>query len=453
MQFDRRNFLALSSVGLIGAAGCTGGGSSSEGSDTTPTGEATASGPGSAPSVGETVTAENGIAITATDAQLANDAMTPDGELIPSESGHRLVLVHVEAQNTAEAPRNLPTVEELAMVTGGTQYPAEVNFGPRRSESYTRLTEPVSGEFYEPIENARPSVSASGWLLFDVPTNTESARLSWSRSTFTGDGEVTYSAAWDLQFDPDSLSNIQIESIDAPSTALHHHDVDVILELSNTGGTEGTFESAIASESLDEPVPVTATLAPGESTTVAVSVPYPNPSLLLNEEGAQKVTYAVDGQSFTVTFQSPTLDPGEGASYPSGLYLEVSQIQQISEYVVEGAFGDPTTRRPEQGYQFIAFRFLVENRGDQTLGAVGPWNFKIVADQEYDASVELGRSGGDVSGDISGTVYSSPDSIPANGSHSGWIVLEVTQGIGSNPRIEYQNLSSDYPRLAPEWEL
>lgn len=452
MEFCRRQFLALSSVGVAGVAGCTGGSSSGANSTgTTTTSEATASGPGDAASVGETVTTENGIAITVTDARLANNLETADGPLTPTEPGRRAALVRIEAQNTADTPRDLPTAEEIVAVTGGTQFPATVS--PGAEDEHQRLESPVSGEFYQSIEQARPSVTAGGWTVFSVPTNTESARLSWSRSTFTGDGEVTYSAAWDLQFNPDALANIHIDRIDPPSTALHHHDVDVILELSNTGGTEGTFESAITSESLDEAVPVTATLAPGESTTVAVSVPYPNPSLLLNEEGAQEVTYGIDGQSFTVTFQSPTLDPGEGVSYPSGLYLEVSQIQQISEYVVEGAFGDPTTRRPEQGYQFIAFRFLVENRGDQTLGTVGPWNFNIVADQEYDASVELGRSGGDVSGDINGTVYSSPDSIPANSSHSGWVVLGVTQGIGSNPRIEYQNLSSDYPRLAPEWEL
>lgn len=456
MDFDRRRFIALSSAGVLGsAAGCTGGDSSTDedGSNATPTGEATASGPGSAASVGETVTTETGIAITATDAQLVNDAMTPDGVLIPSESNHRLALVHLEAENTADAPRNLPEVEEIAMVTGGTQYPAEVDFGSRRADDYTRLTDPVSGKFYEPIEDARPSVSASGWVLFDVPTNTSGGRLSWSRSEFVDGEEVALTAEWDLQFEPESLANIQIERVDAPPTALHHHEVDVVLEVSNSGGTQGTFEGAIRSENLQDPVPVTTTVPAGESTTVAVSVPYPNYLLIDTEDGPVETTYSVGKQSFTVTFQSPTLGAGEGVTYPSGLYLELREIRRIGSYVTEGPFGDAMTQRPDQGYQFIAFRFLVENRSDQTLGAVGPYNFSILGDEEFDPSVSLGLADNDVSGEITGNVYANPDSIPANTSVSGWVVLEVTQGIGQNPRIEYQNETSDYPLLAPEWQI
>jgi hypothetical protein len=453
---DRRQFLALSSAGVLGsAAGCTGGDSPTDdaGSNATPTSEATASGPGSAASVGETVTTETGIAITATDAQLVNEAMTPDGKLIPSESGHRIALVRLEAENTADAPRNLPAPEEIAMVTGGTQYPAEVDFGGRRSDEYTQLTEPVSGEFYESIQDARPSVSASGWVLFDVPTNTSSGRLSWSRSEFVDGEEVALTAEWDLQFDPASLANIQVDRVDAPSTALHHYEVDVVLEVSNSGGTEGTFEGAIRSENLQDPVPVTATVPAGESTTVAVSVPYPNYLLIDTEDGPVETTYSIGDESFTVTFESPTLDAGEGVTYPSGLYLELREIRRIGSYVTEGPFGDPMTQRPDQGYQFLAFRFVVENRGEQTLGVVGAYNFSVLGDGEYDPSVALGRTDGTVSGEISGGVYPNPESIPANTSVSGWVVLEVTQGVGENPRIEYQNETSDYPMLAPEWQI
>jgi len=451
MQFDRRQFLAFSSVGLAGVAGCTGGGSSSDesGSTATPTGEATASGPGSAASVGETVTTENGIAMAITDAQLANDVMTPDGDLVPEEENHRLAVVRIEAQNTADEPRDLPTAREIAMVTGGTQFPAETEFG-RTEKMFDEIALPASGPIYETIEQARPSVSTSGWLIFDVPENTASGRVSWSRTAYTDAGEITRGAEWDIEFDPESLPNLQVTRVDAPETAYHYEDASIVIEVENAGGAEGTFEGSIRSEELSSPVAISVRVAPGKSKTVAVTIPYPG-FFDLDPGEPEEATYHLAGQQFQIRYQSPRLDAGETARFPNGVEAAISSIQRIRQFSYDGYLGE-TTVTPDAGFDLLAFQFDVTNQNDVAVSA--PYAAAIDVENQSGAVIESYTTMGtaeQLRGGVSGPAYNGDGELAPGENRRGWIVLEVKANAVKSALV--YGGPSGYPEFQPRWSI
>lgn len=445
---DRRKFLALSTIGAL--AGCSGGASeeSSGGETTTTAPEATASGAGGAHSVGETVTTENGIATTVDEVSLANEISTVNGSFRPEE-GKRFGLVRISAQNTADSPRDLPTPPEIVLVTGGTQFKPEEVEGRVYGEELGRLETPVSGEFYEAIEGARPTVSASGWLLYQVPMQTESARISWARTAYTDEGEITRSAEWDVPFNPEALPNLQIEGIDAPETAHHHKSANVVIEIANTGGMKGVFEGVITSEVLEEEIPVSVSLNPGETTTIAVTIPYPE----FFGSGEQSATFNLREESFKINYQSPTLDMGEKVRFPSNLVLQVSQLRRIDYFETEGPYGDRLTERPGDGMQFFAFVFTAINEGEQTLGRVSPADLSIFDGDRLDTRLPLGLYRETVYGQISGHSFGVLDQLPPGERREGWAVIEVTQNLGEEATLEYQNAFSDYGSFTPRWRL
>jgi len=185
----RRTFLA--SCGLLVGSGCIGGSeqTTSEPDPGTEPGtttlKSTNSGSSDELSLGETYTSETGVEITAeqletrSSLQYSSSATGENETLTPSE-GENYALVYVSAENTSDEPQSLPWLATFDVLADGAQAGATRTF---KGGMYTLNSLTVEyEEWYEPVEDAHPGVTASGWLVFPgIPdVDRTECRVAWT---------------------------------------------------------------------------------------------------------------------------------------------------------------------------------------------------------------------------------------------------------------------------------
>lgn len=443
----RRVFLATAAVGA-GTAGCTGRASNADSGSTGNSSDEGADSP--EPSQNRTVRAEeqmesgqeitvgSGLTLTAANQTLTEEAATTELDLVTEEIGNRLAFVEFTARNDGDEPINLPSLGEIAMVVEGQQYSAHNRFAGE-------LTDPVSGEWYEGIEQARSGVETSGWLLFELPGDTEIGRLSWSREVF-GNPETEYLIAeWNLTFGGGSLPNFRVVEFDVSERVDPYSAVEAEITIENTGAETGTFEGAVRGADIDDPIEVSESVPPGQTDTVSVWIPYPENFISTPFE----TTYEIGQKSQVVRYASPTLQEGEWFEHPTGISVQTSNVETAHQIEYEIIAGQSETETAGQGLQYLIFNLQTENRSGGDAGRVNPSSFGVVDGGAVESDVAL-RTGEELVEPVTGTAYEPQPHLPDE-TLSGWVVLSVPDGLSEDAVITYRDL--EYNELTPRWSF
>lgn len=439
----RRAYLATAAVG-VGSAGCVGRASNTDsGSNSNNSDGDQETGQNSTVTVedqmesGEQITIDSGLSLTAANQTLTDEASTTELDIVTEEVGNRLAFVEFTARNDADEPINFPRRDEIAMVVDGQQYPAHRSFRGG-------LTSPITGEWYETIEQARSGVETSGWLLFEVPGNTDMGRLSWSRRLLVGEDEYM-TAEWDLPFEPDELPNFDVTRFDLPETAVPYSTIEAKIEVQNSGGDSGTFEAEVTGEEIDEPIEISESIPPRETQTTSVFIPYPD-SLV---DTPFETTYELGPVTRVVRYESPILNEGEWFEHPEGYNMQVSSVQFADQIEYRNVVDEVTALDSGQGLQYLIFQLTTENRTSDDGRRVRPRQFTVVDDRDLNPETVLGI-GDEMVSPVSGSQYRPEVHMP-NESLNGWIVFEVSESLSNDAAIQFGEL--DYEDLKPAWSV
>lgn len=445
---DRRRFLLTGSAVML--AGCVGSASdadttSSSDSNSTSkpntsdleTGERTPAAE-EQPASPKRETTDPTLTLTARNQVLTEEASTTELGIVTEEVGNRLAFVEFTAQNTGDEPVDLPILDEIAMVVEGKQYPAHHRFAGE-------LTKPISGPWYEGVEQARTGVETSGWLLFEVPGDTEMGRVSWSREVFRSVDTEYVAAEWDLNFGGASLPNFDIVAFDVPDRIDPYSVAEAEISVENTGAERGTFNAAITGDDINDPIEISETVPAGQTKTFSAWIPYPDKFVSTPFES----TYRIGSRSSTVRYESPTLQEGEWFEHPTGYDIQVSNIKTAHQVEYEIIAGRGETETANQGMQYLLFELTTADSSGGDAGRVSPNQFEVVDNTAVESDSAF-RSGETLVEPVSGDPYTAERHAPDE--HlNGWVILQVPTGLSEDATIVFQNL--DYNDLKPAWSF
>jgi hypothetical protein len=118
--------------------------------------------------------------------------------LVP-QSGARILLVQLSAENTADTKAQLPGPSRFTLeVKTETNDPYQVTFRNDPDGVASAISAPVSGPLFPPRAELSEDSALSGWLIFSVPIESSEGTLQLRAS----EGEVLND--WTLSFETTS---------------------------------------------------------------------------------------------------------------------------------------------------------------------------------------------------------------------------------------------------------
>jgi hypothetical protein len=433
---DRRRFIitGASTATLISVAGCTG--SSAEAASLTESQE------------------NGGVALTVTEIQLANEMVVGSGDRYLPDTGNRFAFLKVESRNTGSDIIDLARRNELQLLIGDSQYgPFDVNDKVGLGSVPDSFEEPVSGDRYEAVAEARPDIASEGWIVFEIPSDTSDARLSWAREF-----EQEEPLYWALEFEPGSLADIEISSVESPDVVEIHEPTEVQITLKNSGGSEGVFRRTLTVSPTDEMRTIEVTVPAGRTVTHTEEIPQPT-----DFDGAvDSASFQIGGMRTESQYVVPQREIGESYVTPNKMVVDISEVRYPDSVEREGGSLGPQTYEPDEGDQFILFEISVENRGDQNRKPPSQNNFKVIRDDGSEPDTFAVYPGLDSKYQFIDPVeddsYDAGD-LPTNGTTDGWILLRTTDEITlSNATLRWDRAalrsdSNEPDGLVAEWLL
>lgn len=317
---------------------------------------------------------DGGVALTVEQAFLANDLTTDTDQKYNPQPDHRFAFLEVVSRNTADEIVDLARRSELRLIIDESQYePIELNdvVSEALGTTVEGFQEPVEGGLYESVEDARPDVSTDGWIVFHIPSDTPTARLSWARRM-----EQEEPLYWELNFSPEELPDIQIVDVSTPSTLERHETVPVEIRLENQGGSRGEFDRSLTIYPTEEEVPVSTSVEAGSSTTEVIEVDHPVDGFDLVAEAR----FEIADHSSTVSFEIPTRQLGDAYTTPGGLSITVEEFRPVESAEREGGF-DTISYEPDAGEQLALVRIHVSNDDSTTRIPPGDSSFQVVGSE------------------------------------------------------------------------
>lgn len=261
------------------------------------------------------------------------------------------LIIKVTAENTSDAVLNLPSVSEFAAVFNGTQ--TDAIFSPSVWGDPETISEPVSDDLYEGVSDARPGVSASGWLVFQIPRDVSDVQLSFSRRDLHT--ELPVGAA------PDELPHFAVTNIDVPETT-HLPTIDIRVTVVNHGGASGmwTEEVSVAAPAYyTSEAELTAEIDAGDEMNVSQAVD-------VRELGEHQITVA--GESLTTKVEKPELMIGDVFSAEGVAEIAATDRYIASELRWEYGLIDEV-HEPDNGNAYLIQRMDLKNSTEESVVA------------------------------------------------------------------------------------
>lgn len=432
----RRTFLAVGSA--IALAGCFSNGESED-----------------SPAALQQSQTDGGVALTVEDAIIANDLETSNGERTLPEDGNKFVFLEITSENTSDEIEDLARPEELDLVIEDNQY-EPIHQPDITQEAFDTAVEgynrPFEGERYEGSEETRPDVTTEGVIGYQVPNDTETARLSWARQH-----EQEEPLYWDLEFEPEELADMEVAELNVQSSAERHESVSVEIVVENTGGETGTFRRDLTIEQTDDERTIEIDVGAGETATHTEEFEHPMDS----RDPVKEATFEIMGKSSTVEYQIPRRNVGESYTTPGGLSIEVTDFWETDSAEREGSF-DTIEYESGSGEQLAFIELSVENQDAETRTPPSENNFVIIDEDgtEHDPTVEYpGFSASrDFLAPLNTDAYDS-ENLSADGSVSGLILIRYSSDLNpENSRLRWTrgislSDSGEPDDLAAEWSL
>lgn len=182
--------------------------------------------------LGESYRTDDDVHIVIEDVVVA-DHLQSTGASMAATFDHLFLFVSIRVTNTADAPRTLPSVDTFRLLTD-----AEHNTPHADSGQYT---EPVYGEPYTGMADARADVEASGYLVFRIPRRRTTMELSFYDRTAERD------IRW--QFDPSAAIGeypiLALKSMQAPERSAVGDPIEIGLTVSNDGDATGSIDGTV----------------------------------------------------------------------------------------------------------------------------------------------------------------------------------------------------------------
>lgn len=412
----RRRFLASASVGTIGVgAGCLSGSEDPTSND------------GSQPENGTDTDSKteselssieaDGVELRLEETELAIEIESEEGEIYEPEEGHIWVLASVKTTNISDETRDLPYQANFDLVADGSQY------GVAELDSFSEvvLSEPVSGEFYSSVSDAREDVSAEGWLIYEVPESVESATLSWAGGGQYQDGEGN--AEWEISIDSDQLPDVGFSNLSLPDRVSVGDEIEVEVAFQNGGGSEYELETPLEIEYPDGST---------ESETIELTVP-------ANDEASETLSYSSTALgAFTAILEE--FDTSEStdvtaASATFGEPIAVDGLPEItiSEPTFDNSFeyedygGETGQESTDELYAF--FECELTNSSADSLPTPSEDDMVLVVDEdEYQANASSIAIPNGYLEPVEGEVLSIYSDLDAGETASGVLRYEVPAG-------------------------
>lgn len=416
----RRTFLTSSGAASFGLAGCLRMGSNDSGESSanesgSQTNTATESSYNIDNQVGDTVAVQTGIELSLQNAQVAKKVTFSDEEVYEAPDGKLFALLQIQSTNTADTVLELPTTEEIVLTTDSNQYSSSDiydEFG-----STPPLTNPIEGEKYEEVTEARSGVSTSGWIGFIVPDNITTARVSWARDTYTNDGSERLVAEWEVTFEPEAVPDLAVTSIDAPSSTERYQEIMLSITVENTGGRSGQFNGEVTAESLEQPIPVMGSVSGNSTKTFTPTVSYP---VSAGHDAVSEVTYSIGSKSATVNYTIPERSFTEGYVSPSGVKTTIEDLQ-LADTVTSGNQYSSLESEPNTQYAVIKVKSVATNDSSDVAGSGDI--YVRVAGERYSSESFFFTATSPIAGDSLGSSYGDSDT------NSGLVACEIPASV------------------------
>jgi hypothetical protein len=377
-------------------------------------------------SVDEQTTSDGGTALTVEKVRLANEIRAQSGPVFEPAEKNRYLLVRMKSKNRAEEAHPLARVENLYAVTGETQYSAQTDFGGY-DQSLETLAGPVEGELYTGNDEAVPGVSTEGWLVYEIPAQTEQATVAWTR-TYPNE----HQSYWGASLNPGELPELSVTSISAPDSVERYEEIDLTVTVENSGGRQGQFNGELTSPQLETPIPVTGSVPSDSTRDISVPVEYPYTE---GDTAIESATYSL-GESLTaVEYTVPIREIGETYTTPSGVEVSVQDVQFADSFTTGLDYDEGTSAGPNQQFVFVRVQNRATGQAGESAGydgitLHGAGETYTVYDINQFTSLEE-----PIRGEFLGT---SLGTLDAGETSSGWVVFETSAQVRrSNLTIEW----------------
>lgn len=431
----RRSYLAVVGAASIGGiAGCT------DDSDSQDSGAVE----------GDSQAAGAGVELEVTEVELSHQLVTEEGKRYLPDPGNVFLFISIESRNAGDKIVNLAHRRELRVLVDNEQFePLKVSDGFTEAVP-SGYKEPMSGDTYETVSEARPDVSSSGILAFEISSKADEAELTWAR-----EHEQEEPLYWTLSLNPDSVPQFEIQEINVPAQVGYYSEFEVEFQVTNDGGG-GLFERTILVEPTDRRYQISKQIEAGETVVITKTIQYPEGGLGVTESATIRTVFNEE----TVSFSTPTRRVGEFFTGPDGLKITVSNYHAV-DYAARKGSWDTVEYESDSNHRLLLAEFIIENT--DSVAREIPRNAYVTLETRDDTTHDIavkhptGFSGSyPFIEPIKGDVITESTIQPGN-YVSGWTLFEIPRSVNLTKsflkwvRGGFTNSKYDY--LQARWSL
>ena len=126
----------------------------------------------------DSYTTDSGIGLTVERIESTDEFVLDEDTPFISRSGSHSLLIQLFAENTTDTNVQLPTPSQFRLKADTeTGDPYQVDFRDDPDGLASAISEPVSGPLFPPTPELSEGSSATGWLIFGVPSESSEATL------------------------------------------------------------------------------------------------------------------------------------------------------------------------------------------------------------------------------------------------------------------------------------
>ena len=415
----RRKFL-ITTASLVGLAGCpssektsgqqepaTASPTPSKGERSTPT-ATPAQVDRDSLSMAESVTIES-LSASVTDAAINRRISGPDWERVRDDG--LFVLIRVSVKNTSDQEVRPPGASDFSLLSGTSQF-EPVTLFPDSIES------PITGSSYDPPSKILPDVEASGWLVYEAPSDFQG--LSVGLSYFSAvTGEDHGPIYWELPLSPEDAAILSIDSVSTPNSIEYGETAVFKISISNSGGRPGEISRDYylgTSDSLGlRAESLTTTVPPGDK--VVKEITY-TPTKM------QPIEFEFDGTTYTTSVDPASLSLGDEWKTPNDVVIGLSDLRFAESVRVKG---ESRRREPFNADKYAILRYHRKNesQNEQIIPEIS------LQSEGSSSSPTAGSFGEDpeLVDPVSGTWLFHPAFIDGGAEATGWLLFPVDSSV------------------------
>ncbi|MEA1931177.1 MAG: hypothetical protein U9O06_06485, partial [Euryarchaeota archaeon] len=168
-------------------------------------------------------------------------AFESGGSTYEPEEDNMFVFARFRAENTADNAQPLPYINDIQLIAGSDQYD---EYGIDFFSENNGIDDPVTGDRYQGEDDARSGVVSEGWLIFEIPRDTENIEISWAG----GYEHDEFEASWEATLDSSQLPQIEGVEIEMADEVEVGDELEIQILAENSGGGEGTLSTEVQIE-------------------------------------------------------------------------------------------------------------------------------------------------------------------------------------------------------------